>query len=342
MDRLKKYKLSVINKLTNNYNKNISALKNKLTINIKYIHSLKIASSKKAGYIINYISNYNRVVNKLKKKLYYNIKQIQLSRIAQQSITRQNKSALLIGINYINTSNELQGCINDANIIKDFLKNKYNYKNITLLTDHTNKKPTKHNILTEFTKLMTNAISGDTIVFFYSGHGINSVDLNGYEPDGKNEFIVPLDANTPDDCIMDDELTASIQLNLKSGVTLYAIFDSCFSGTIIDLKYQYFDTLNGGNNTTNNEIQDTLGQVYLVSGCDDSQTSVDATFRVGKKIYHDGALTFAFIKTMTSSNMSFANIIENMRTFLSNENFTQMPQLSSGQSMVPNTCIFAL
>ena len=32
MDRLKKYKLSVINKLTNNYNKNINALKNKILI----------------------------------------------------------------------------------------------------------------------------------------------------------------------------------------------------------------------------------------------------------------------------------------------------------------------
>jgi hypothetical protein len=349
MDKLQKYKRSSINKLINNYNKNINALKNKLTVNIKNVHSLKIASSKKAGYIINYISNYNRVVNKLKIKLHYTIKQLQLlvalPEIFQPQINHPTKSALLIGINYINTINELQGCINDTTIVANLLKKYYSYNNIQILTDHTNTKPTKNKILIEFAKLMTNATAGDTIVFFYSGHGTTSVDLNGDEPTGNSQCIVPIDAQNISSCIIDDELNASIKLNLKSGVTLYAIFDSCFSGSILDLKYQYLDTLNSGNNTINNIVTDTPGQVYLFSGCNDVQTSADATFQDGKKTALNGAMTYALVQTITSvypQNPSFTMMLDSMRSYLSNGGFTQIPQLSSGQVIDASSCIFTL
>jgi hypothetical protein len=349
MNKLQKYKIFRINVLTKNYNKSVDVLKNKLSKSIQYIKSLKIvSSSKKASYIIICIFNYNKFVRILKTKLYNNIKRIKFLSVLPAGTgvltIRSPNSALLIGINYINTVNELQGCINDTVNIKQLLKQKYHYNNnnITVLTDYTNTKPTKHNILTEFTKLITNAISGDTIFFFYSGHGTNSVDLTGDESDGQTEYIVPIDATTIETCIIDDELTEIIKSNLKPGVTLFTIFDSCFSGTILDLKYQYYDTLHGGNNVINNLVLDTQGQVYLFSGCNDAQTSADATFQVGKKIVHNGAMTHAFIKAINSSNKSFTTILEHMRTILVNNNFTQIPQLSSGQSIDPTTTTFSL
>ena len=47
-----------------------------------------------------------------------------------------NKYAIIIGINYKDTDIELNGCINDADNIKNFLLNRCNYKNndIKLLT----------------------------------------------------------------------------------------------------------------------------------------------------------------------------------------------------------------
>ncbi len=55
------------------------------------------------------------------------------------------KKALLIGINYIGTNVQLTGCINDINNISNVLtKLKYS---CTCLTDQSNVKPTKTNII---------------------------------------------------------------------------------------------------------------------------------------------------------------------------------------------------
>ena len=45
--------------------------------------------------------------------------------------------AVLVGINYIGTSNQLQGCINDVYRVADILRTVYKFPsgNITILTD---------------------------------------------------------------------------------------------------------------------------------------------------------------------------------------------------------------
>ena len=87
-----------------------------------------------------------------------------------------------------------------------------------------------------------------------------------------------------------------IKNNLKEGVKLFMLFDSCFSGTVLDLKYNYIDTNN--NTTVNPNVSDTLGQVIMISGCMDSQTSAEAYVNyVGKNI-SAGAMTYSFIKTI--------------------------------------------
>ena len=45
------------------------------------------------------------------------------------------KNALLIGINYKNTSDKLNGCINDINNVRNFLISKLEYNNFIFLTD---------------------------------------------------------------------------------------------------------------------------------------------------------------------------------------------------------------
>ena len=88
--------------------------------------------------------------------------------------------------------------------------------------------------------LLINSKPGDLLVFGYSGHGSNISDKNNDETDGRDELIIPLDLKQ----IVDDELKQLIQTYLKKDVTLFALFDSCFSGTMLDLKYQFIDSLN--------------------------------------------------------------------------------------------------
>ena len=67
--------------------------------------------------------------------------------------------------------------------------------------------------------------SGDTLVFYFSGHGGQQPDTNGDEGDGKDETLVAYDGE-----IIDDDLN-DIWVKFKSGVRIIMISDSCNSGT---------------------------------------------------------------------------------------------------------------
>jgi hypothetical protein len=257
-----------------------------------------------------------------------------------------NKKAILIGINYINTQNQLYGCINDTINIKDLLQNKFNYNIFNILTDNTNKKPNKFNIINELTNLLVNANNGDNIFFLYSGHGTCTIDLNNDEIDGQDEMIVPIDSTDTKSCISDDEINSIIMKNLKVGVNLFMLFDSCFSGTVLDLKYNYLTSISEGTEfiTINPNVQDTQGQVIMISGCRDNQTSADAYVNYFNNNINSGAMTYSFLQTIhqLGVNISLKTLIENMRKILKDNGFSQIPQLSSGTRLDISNTILSL
>jgi hypothetical protein len=73
---------------------------------------------------------------------------------------------------------------------------------------------------------------------FTLGHGGQTKDLDGDEPDGYDEVIYPVDFRAKGH-ITDDEMHRIMVQPLQSGVRLTAIFDSCHSGTALDLPYIY-------------------------------------------------------------------------------------------------------
>ncbi|KAK9768879.1 hypothetical protein K7432_000110 [Basidiobolus ranarum] len=156
---------------------------------------------------------------------------------------RGNKRALFIGINYPNTSAQLKGCINDVNNIMNFIMNNYGFssQNCLVLTDDQqdpSKIPTRNNILLGMKWLVEGAQSGDSLFFHYSGHGGSVQDTDGDEVDGKDETIYPADHEQAG-VIHDDEMHALMVKNLPSGCRLTSIFDSCHSGTVLDLPFTY-------------------------------------------------------------------------------------------------------
>jgi hypothetical protein len=72
----------------------------------------------------------------------------------------------------------------------------------------------------------------------YKGHGGQTKDLDGDEDDGYDEVIYPVDFRQVGH-ITDDEMHRIMVQPLLPGVRLTAIFDSCHSGTAIDLPYLY-------------------------------------------------------------------------------------------------------
>jgi hypothetical protein len=229
------------------------------------------------------------------------------------------KKALLIGINYKNTENELHGCINDVLNIQQFLTTYclFHIQNIHVLTDETEMKPTSSNIQSQIKWLVSNNVKGDTLVFYYSGHGSNVQDYNGDETDSRDETLVPLDFQTSG-LIKDDYLFTNLIYKVPKGVSLCCFSDSCHSGSIVDLKYNFkcSTSLKKGKTVSDNKYvpldwsdnfsfslersKEVVGNICLLSGCRDAEFSTDAY--VENK--NQGAFTFCLLKILNNNLIS--------------------------------------
>jgi len=317
------YKQNKINYAQNIFNENSKELYYRLIINIRNIQNSRNSLKNKQLRINNLVNQYYNNINNLKQNLRNYIKLIN-NFSPNEIIINNNKKALLIGINYTGTPNQLYGCINDVNSIKDRISQQ-GFNNINIMTDLTNKLATKDNILSEFKNLLANAVEGDLLLFFFSGHGSYIFDKNGDENTGYDQLIIPCDLKI----ILDDELKKMIEIYLKKDVTLVAIFDSCFSGSVLDLRYQYMDSLNYDNFSENTKQLETSGNVIMISGCTDYQTSVDSVFNNKP----NGALTWSLLECLKQnfkSNSSWRELIKNMRSLLKEKKYSQIPQLSCG------------
>lgn len=161
----------------------------------------------------------------------------------QYSKCTGRRKALLIGINYFGQRGQLRGCINDVRNMTAYLSEHFGYKreDMVILTDdqrHQMSLPSKQNILRAMHWLVKDARPNDSLFFHYSGHGGQTKDLDGDEPDGYDEVIYPVDFRQAGH-ITDDEMHRIMVRPLQSGVRLTAIFDSCHSGTALDLPFIY-------------------------------------------------------------------------------------------------------
>jgi len=161
----------------------------------------------------------------------------------QYSNCTGRRKALLIGINYIGQKGQLRGCINDVKNVSTYLNNHFGYKreDMVILTDDQQNPmslPTKANIFRAMQWLVSGAQPNDSLFFHYSGHGGQTQDLNGDEEDGNDEVIYPVDFRTAGH-IVDDQMHQIMVGPLLPGVRLTCIFDSCHSGSALDLPYIY-------------------------------------------------------------------------------------------------------
>ncbi len=251
-------------------------------------------------------------------------------------IQLMRKKALLIGINYIGTSNELHGCINDVVNIKNFIKKDYDFSDdeimlMTEVSENSKRIPTKQNIIDAIKWLVSDCDASSRLFMHYSGHGGSIKDTSGDEADGRDETIFPLDG-----MIVDDDLKQMLIEPLKKGARLTCIFDCCHSGTALDLRYNYKVDANPKNLRYTIDVDkhysDSLANAVLFSGCMDNQYSADS-FEQGKA---QGAMTFSFLETMKKlkrkdKNPTYKNIIKNLTIFIKQRGYKQIPQLSSGK-----------
>ncbi|MFL6231920.1 MAG: caspase family protein [Thermoanaerobaculia bacterium] len=269
--------------------------------------------------------------------------------------------ALLIGINsYPNFSprGQLTGCIHDVEVMRQVLIDSFNFpeSQIALLIDG---QATREGILGAMKDLVQKAGPEDVVVVHYSGHGSQMTDLEGDEPDGLDETIVPSDSGrAPHENrdIKDDEIYLWLKdLTAKtSNVTL--IFDCCHSGTIVrddfggaerwiepDLRPQeqlppspipeiFRGALDGGRDVGPGGWLP-LGEKYvLLSGCRRDEKACEMEEPGGNR---HGALTFFLAQELrkAESGTTYRDLFEALAPRVSSQFPAQHPQLEGARDM---------
>lgn len=273
----------------------------------------RISKKKRNNKVFNHFISFN-------KKSYRNIRNIKpknllnIHNINPVSI-KNNKKALYIGISYDNTKFQLNGCINDVLLMKNLLE-KRGFTS-TLLTEKSEIKPTKQNIILHLENFLSTSQDGDMLYIHYSGHGSNVLDSNNDEKDGRDETIVTTDFNH----ITDDEFHNIIKKKLTTKSKLFAVFDSCHSGSVLDLKYVF----NNSNLEKVKEEEDLKSSVVLISGCKDDQYSQEVTTTNGSH----GLLTQTLHTNISQiKNISWLQLYTNIKLMLNKIGANQIPQLS--------------
>ena len=281
------------------------------------------------------------------------------------------RTALLVGINYNNNPDAtLNGCYNDVVNVSQYLRTVLGYdpSSVNILTDGNRGSafpasvaPTRQNILAGMTALVAGMVAGDEAVFHYSGHGSLVRDTNGDEVTGLDSCICPLDYNAPASSgggvVTDDELRALLVDQVPRGARLYVILDCCHNGTGCDIRYKYEDFslllrppsartaplwLTRQKAFVQGKYTETAGEVFMISGCRDEQTSADA--------YIDrafaGALTYAVFSILRANNASirtysWSSLLRDVRYFMRANRYSQIPQIMTGQIISPARPVFA-
>lgn len=232
------------------------------------------------------------------------------------------KKAVIVGISYRYSRQELKGCINDAKCMRYMLVNKFQFpeSSIIMLTEEETdpyKIPTKANMRMALYWLVQGCQPGDSLVFHYSGHGSRQRNYNGDEVDGYDETLCPLDFETQG-MIVDDEINATIVRPLPQGVRLHAIIDACHSGTVLDLPFLCRMNRSGQYGWEDHRPRSGVykgsngGEVISFSGCDDDQTSADTSAL--SKITSTGAMTFCFIQAIERGHAAtYGSMLNAMR-----------------------------
>ncbi|KAE8668264.1 Metacaspase-1 [Hibiscus syriacus] len=252
---------------------------------------------------------------------------LNLSHQPSYSTVRSSKRAVLCGITYNNWKQyRLKGTTNDVKNMRELLLTKFGYPGdcIRVLTEEETIPlfiPTRKNIEDSLRWLVKDCQQGDSLVFFYSGHGLRVPDFNNDEADGFDETICPLDFKEAG-MIKDNDLNSFMVRPLTRGVTLHAIVDACHSGTILDLPKLYNSTVRKweDNGSPSGVYKGTNGGLAIsISACLDNQAAADTSaFTAGKM---NGALTYVLAEILKKlPGPTYGDLFDLIRETIDNVN----------------------
>jgi hypothetical protein len=204
--------------------------------------------------------------------------------------------------------------------------------------------------------MIDNAKKGDSIIIQYSGHGSYVPDLDGDEPDDRDECLCPYDVDTKG-AITDDQLY-ELYSSKETGVQLVIFSDSCHSGTVARFARNSTPPALAGNEAPIRKVRflppatflpaKQLNQMgvtrairsssppgryggLLISGCQDYEYSYDANFN-GRP---NGAFTFVALNTLKklSAKATYNDWYKAIKKALPTQEYPQSPNLFGSSAM---------
>ncbi|XP_042011049.1 metacaspase-1-like [Salvia splendens] len=218
---------------------------------------------------------------------------------------RPGRRALVCGVSYRKQKHELKGSALDVRKMSALLLESFHFpqESVLVLTEEDGfLPPTRENIEEGLRWLVRGIRPGDSLVFYFSGHGKRQrEEVAGDEIDGFDETICPVDFEA-NGMIVDNFINRAIVRPLGPGVKLHAIIDSCHSGTILDLPHvcnargEWED-----NSPPSGAYKGTKGgKAICFSACEDYQLAADTTLFSSEREM-TGAMTITFINAIKES-----------------------------------------
>jgi hypothetical protein len=260
--------------------------------------------------------------------------------------------ALCVGINAY-PGCPLNGCVNDANDMHDYLIKWEGFKpeQIKVLTDA---DATCANITAGLNWLVADAKPGDRRLFHYSGHGAEDAvaDFQN-DPDHLNQMICPVDFDWTAQHEIIDKQFVEIFKAFPAGVLFNWVSDSCHSGdldrviakpgkkmiakqypNVPDAVKKRIQAAKSHKTFTRGLINGTLDVGY-VAGCAPDQTSADTQDDTGRPC---GALTHYFLTVMKNPALNtkpISVVVFNVDQTLAQDGYDQVPQAEGARKTKP-------
>ncbi|MCX5808027.1 MAG: caspase family protein [Proteobacteria bacterium] len=138
-----------------------------------------------------------------------------------------NYYAIIIGINNYEKWPKLKTAVNDAETLAKTLKEHYGFKDVTLISDKTQLRPTSSNILKSIRSKAVSLTEKDNLLIYYAGHG--QVDEFG------EGYWIPIEGKIKDVSTWIPHSLIKILLKTQRVKikNLIMIVDSCYSGTLL-------------------------------------------------------------------------------------------------------------
>ena len=267
--------------------------------------------------------------------------------------------ALFVGINNYHPQSgvtNLAGCVNDVQAFRVFLEK--NYPNVLAYTI-INEQATRTNIIQAFsTHLIDKAKAGDTILFYYAGHGSYATSADAfkqYDPKKQDETFVCYDSRLPGHYDLTDKEIAVLLSRIPNEVHTVVIADSCHSASVtrsgaarLHLGLSRFTEgrpeertldsylLEGDNYyqdqlTTDGALSIPHSKHLLLSACEREEEAWETTNQ-------QGLFSTVLLETLKKNrNISYSGLFERVRHKVYNTAKNQQPTIYPLGGFNPNT-----